>query len=1201
MNKINVFISSPGDVQQERQIAKNVIADLNRIYSQYIKLETIMWEELPLEATATFQEGINYFLDKFPVDIAIFILWSRLGSKLGQSFKKQDGTEYQSGTEYEYELMHTLWRQTKKPKIMVYVKDVEPHFSGNSLKEVQDSLEQKNMLDEFIEENFRDRETGTNYAYLQFDKQQKFEERLRIHLTRLIQDHIGQDVSVREWEGNPYVGLRSYEEEESAIFCGRQSLIYDIAEQWMGNRDADAQRPLLILGESGSGKSSLVKAGVIPYLHKMTTDKRTYNIETITPSEFRGNVYSGIVSMLLSSFPRLKDNPVITDLTQGISPGYDFKYLQYALDNTPSEDISVFFFDQFEELFTDNLISEEEKRKTLQLLLGLCSMKHLWIIISMRNDFYSKFTAYPDFGALKNESLVVDIPNVSATDVAEIVEVPAKKALLNWEINNHGQSLSKKLIEEAVEIKDLPLIEFGLSELYEYRVDEKLTFEAYEKIGRLKGAIAKYADGCYESLTQKEKQEFDQLLGSVITVSSQDGNKYVRKTALIKEVAKTDDQRNLIKKLTDAHLFVTGKDTNSEPTITIVHEMLFSSWDIIKNWIEKQKELLNKRSHYESLAKHWDSNGRRQRDLIQDRSQLLDCEYFMYRNEDNTAGIIHDFLQESLKRNSRRGLAKHIVGLFLSCFLLLSIIMVFSNNNTTGFDNIDKYIDFSKPMYYLLAFIPLVIIAIHAIIIRLIGKPKYKTIKFTFFFTILISIGYIVCIISDIRNPDFSWLALIWYIPLAIAGFSVVKDYHKRQLWAKGIFKPYFINDSADKIIEIIKWGVIGVVILLGLVAVGFIVAFENEEKDEAIEKYEKTLEVADELFEGLNNIQGILSWGDRLYLNNIRLQYLKDRFSDQINDTTPDRREGQVAVCYYNLYNPLKATVYLYPHRWWDHQILSIKSYMKAGAYSLAEVYLELYLMESETESYPKYCVSSYASTHDLIWIAEKLGRFDLAEQLYDLIIANGEDIQSSAAFVMNYGHIQLMKGNLQEALSYYRQSMNVGITSDMDVKVVKKQHDYIKEVIADDFSVFNWLEVGDKEMISHAAERLGITYKTEFYTSSADSVATEQMQDKLVGVWALADSSLVIEYDDIKPLCLYRHFNQNKNEDARGLTNCRYSYKDGKTYLEELDQDKNIHSVCAGEIISVSDTELSIRILDNGNVLDKGKTRTYHKVENK
>lgn len=97
MKNLRIFISSPGDVRQERLITKKVIAELNRIYGAYVHLEPIMWEDLPLEATSSFQQGIDYFVNEAPVDIAIFILWSRLGSTLGRSFLKTDGSEYRSG------------------------------------------------------------------------------------------------------------------------------------------------------------------------------------------------------------------------------------------------------------------------------------------------------------------------------------------------------------------------------------------------------------------------------------------------------------------------------------------------------------------------------------------------------------------------------------------------------------------------------------------------------------------------------------------------------------------------------------------------------------------------------------------------------------------------------------------------------------------------------------------------------------------------------------------------------------------------------------------------------------------------------------------------------------------------------------------------------------------------------------------------
>lgn len=1209
MKKLRIFISSPGDVQQERLIAKKVITNLNAIYYRYVELETVMWEDLPLEATASFQEGIDYFLEKFPIDIAIFILWSRLGSKLGPSFKKPDGSEYMSGTEYEFDMMCALWEQTKHPKIMVYVKDAEPQFAnGSNLREVKEALEQRDRLQSFIEENFRDRETGTNYAYLQFDRQQTFEERLKTHITRLIHDQLDDEVHVKEWEGNPYVGLRSYEEHESTIFCGRQSLIYDIAEHWIEQNETYTQKPLLILGESGSGKSSLVKAGLIPYLYNMSTDKIAYKVDTMIPSEFRGNVYLGVVNKLLEVFPHLVNNPVGTDLLKGIAPDYDFKYLQFALSNAPHKDVTVFFIDQFEELFNDALISEDEKNKTLQLLNGLCLMPQLWIILSMRNDFYSKFTSYPDFGGLKNKAYVVDIPNVSATDIAEIVEIPAQKANLTWDINEYGVKLSKIIIQEANEIRDLPLIEFGLSELFNCKTENKLTFAAYESIGKLKGAVAKYADKFYESLPNDEKICFEHLLGAVITVSSQDESKYVRKTSRICDIAKNETEKSLIKKLTDAHLFVAGKDTNGASTITIVHEMLFSSWDVIKNWIINQRDFLKKNNYYENLTRVWVENGNRDADLIQERSQLLEAEYFMFRNENKSSKLTIDYLNRSMRRQSGKGLAKYLFFFIAVLFLYLSYIVFaflkMCDIDITDFmpsENMREKVEGAMTWDFMFFMTMLFLISIYAVLQRIIKKPIYKTIGFTFLFCMICTAICVITVSTDIyhlftKPEDYSWYSLIIYVPFLLVGINVVIEYRRRNLWKKGVFKTYMLADKYYRIRDYVIWAFVGITALFTLMIYVVDMIEKNEELDIVNEQNERILEVADGLFMDIHNFKGHLPWNYSLYYNQKHLDYLIKNFADDIKDSIPDRRDGQVAVCLYNLYEPLEAIKYLYPENCRDHEILFVKSLMRAGAYEMAEKVLEHYIEEDDTEYSRKYMNLSYASTHDLIWIAERLGRFDLAEELYELLDKYNEDISNNAALLMNYGHIQLMNGDLENAIRYYNYAQNVGVTSDWSRENVNVQHQYVKSLIANDFSLFNWFDVGDKKMITRAADQLNINYKTSFYTTPSDSIFTEQMQSELVGTWSLADSSVVLVFNDVMPTCLFKVFDHEKYEIARGLTNCRYSTHDGKIYIEELNQDDD--HISSSEIMTINRSELSIRIIDNGNKDEKNMVRTYHRI---
>ena len=318
MKKLRIFISSPGDVLQERKIAKNIIAELGRVYSQYVELETIMWEDLPLEATGSFQSGIDYFLKKAPIDIAVFILWSRLGSTPGQAYMKADGSPYTSGTEYEFDTMYALWEKTERPRIMVYVKDAEIQFGkGLSSSYIKEALAQQDKLNAFIEEKFRDKETGTNYAYLQFDRQQTFEDRLRSHLKLLILEHIGPDVHAKEWEGNPYVGLKSYSINESPIFCGRKDISYEIIEKITDVHRNSEEPALMILGESGSGKSSLVKAGILPFFKDASAGEHKYVPHIVTPYEFGGKVYDGLVDLLLSFYPGLEGHPVCADLKKG--------------------------------------------------------------------------------------------------------------------------------------------------------------------------------------------------------------------------------------------------------------------------------------------------------------------------------------------------------------------------------------------------------------------------------------------------------------------------------------------------------------------------------------------------------------------------------------------------------------------------------------------------------------------------------------------------------------------------------------------------------------------------------------------------------------------------------------------------------------------------------------------------------------------
>lgn len=1183
MQTLRIFISSPGDVRQERVIAKKVISELNNTYRDYVSLETILWEDLPLEATASFQDGINYFLEQAPIDIAIFILWSRLGTALSTKFKRPDGSTYSSGTEYEFDMMYTLWKQTERPKIMVYVKDAEPEFntvlSSSAMREL---LDQKERLNQFIEEKFRDRETGTNYAYWQFQKQQTFEERLKTHLTRLIKEHIGYDVTVREWEGNPYVGLRSFEMSESSIFCGRKNLIYDISHKIFSQIDSGCLPTLLISGESGSGKSSFIKAGLLPHVIDGNTENMTFDVKIIKPSLFRGDLYQGLVDILLSHYPQLNDHPVGKDLRDGISQDYDFKYLNYAISTSKDDTRLVLYIDQFEELFTESAITEAERLKAIHLIKGISETQRILLVMSMRSDYYRDFASYEDLLAIKNETIWVDIPKMSITDWTEIVEEPARKANLQWEINDQGLSLKKQIVQEATELRNLPLLEFTLSKLYEECAQEgHITFEAYNKIGRLQGAIEQYAEAFYNQLSEEEQTAFNGILGSLLTLSNNSKHSFARKTPLLSEIAVTPLQNNVIQKAVDAHLLISDKNAKNEAIVTLSHENLITGWSRIRQWADANVEYLQKSLYYEKLAGYWKEHSCDKKDLLQSKSSLLEAEYFMFHHEHETSPLIREFLDKSLVRQRRKGLTRYIL-YFLGLIPLFFSTLYVTYLGTCGDSDIDEWIKGLTNFDVCSVFIPLIVLVIYHLYCKISGKYKYKTIKTTTITWGGVLAFVLFCGIYSIAQKGMNWFEICWMLLFIICAGNEALEIHRRVQWKHNKYKPYLFADRFETTKNIIVGVVAGLVVLMVLGIYTVIVTDKNE-------KYEKTLQITDELFDGLNNTSKNLSWSDQLYINTQRINYLKERWNDELYDTVPDKREGQLAMCYFNLKEPVKAKLYLYPDHYWDDHCLWTCATMQLGQYSKSE-----YALESLIENDKLFTLNAnYITATRYVMIAEMLGRFDLAKEIYAMM--QKENMGWGPDEYVNYGHILLMEGKKDAAYCYYDSAYTILNETNNHMYKEKQLSSWLNQCIGNDLNMFLWLGVGNSAYIKEALNQKHIPQR-HFYTEVSDMTTTTAYMDQLEGTWVLPDSSISIKFFSAYPAIQYIFRDESKNEIGRTLSNYRIAEKDNNLYMEELSQDACF--VSSEKIIQLTDGMLILQIIENGADEDKDKIRKYYKV---
>ena len=142
--KLTIFISSPGDVYEERTLAQRTVERLQSEYAGRVVLEPIFWEHEPLAATATFQDQIAR---PGSADVMVSILWSRLGTRLPKNYTREDGSRFESGTEYEFEDAVASFRENGKPHLLVYRKTATPSVSLEDEAALMDRIRQKKKLD----------------------------------------------------------------------------------------------------------------------------------------------------------------------------------------------------------------------------------------------------------------------------------------------------------------------------------------------------------------------------------------------------------------------------------------------------------------------------------------------------------------------------------------------------------------------------------------------------------------------------------------------------------------------------------------------------------------------------------------------------------------------------------------------------------------------------------------------------------------------------------------------------------------------------------------------------------------------------------------------------------------------------------------------------------------------------------------------
>ncbi|AFY66271.1 CHAT domain-containing protein [Geitlerinema sp. PCC 7407] len=381
----------------------------------------------------------------------------------------------------------------------------------------------------------------------------------------------------------PFRGLSPFRVEDQEFFFGRDRLIEQLRQKLTKHNF------LAVLGASGSGKSSVLLAGLIPQLQ---SQQPNLQLVYLTPS----------------SEPLVQLNASLSHLTP---------------------EPSVLLVDQFEELFT--LCTDEAKRvEFIDRLLNLAQQQKT--IITMRADFWGECASHRQLKELMQARQELIAP-MDSGELRKAIEMQASHVHLRFEAG-----LSHLILDEVQgEPGAMPLLQHALLELWKRRHGRWLRCKEYEAIGGVRMAIAKTADDVYNSLPSNEQDQVRDIFVRLTrldesTVQGEKRRDTRRRVWLDELVPKGGDltaTKQLVKRLADegARLVVTstGPATNKE-TVEVAHEALIRYWPSLQQWLEENRSNLQLREAIRQAALDWDENQRKEEYLEHRGGRLEDAE-----------------------------------------------------------------------------------------------------------------------------------------------------------------------------------------------------------------------------------------------------------------------------------------------------------------------------------------------------------------------------------------------------------------------------------------------------------------------------------------------------------------------------------------------------------------------------------------------